>query len=125
MKTTKKIKALAEKIAKDDEYTSIEYAEQTLNDLKRALLTGRYYTRVNTVSKSGMSRTISISWIENNKLVRAPRFVMKLAGCDCNDRISGCGMDMLFAAQYNLYCSLTDRKRQPYQSHMKQYNRYN
>jgi len=50
----------------------------------------------------------------------APCFIYKLAGCDKNRRISGCGMDMLFAAQYNLFRALCPGKR--YQDSMARYN---
>ena len=122
MKTTKRIKALAAEISKNNRYDSIEYIERELTDLKNALLKGRYYTGVDSVARSGMSRVISIGWIKDNHFKRAPHFVYKLAGCDVNRRISGCGMDMLFAAQYNLFTQLCDSKRLPYQKHMERYN---
>lgn len=122
MKTTKRIKALAAEISKNNRYDSIEYIERELTDLKNALLKGRYYTGVDSVARSGMSRVISIGWIKDNHFKRAPHFVYKLAGCDSNGRIGGCGMDMLFAAQYNLFTQLCDSKRLPYQKHMERYN---
>jgi len=93
---------------------------RNLNHLKTALLNGDYYTRVDKVSASGMSRTISIGFIRKNKLRKVDDFIMKLAGCDKNGRIGGCGMDMLFAAQYNLFLKLCPNHR--YQSAMKSYN---
>jgi len=122
MNTTKRIQALAAELAKDYQYNSIEFIEGELNDLKNALLKGNYYTNVESVSRSGMSRVIAIGWIKNNRFVSASDFVYKLAGCDVNGRIGGCGMDMLFAAQYNLFQYVCDQKRTPYQSHMKRYN---
>lgn len=122
MKPTKRILKLAEKLAKQDQYSSVEYIAQTLMDLRQAIIKGRYYTQVESVARSGMSRTISIGWIKNNKMCHATDIIYKLAGCDKNRRISGCGMDMLFAAQYNLFNHLCDPKRMPYQKHMKRYN---
>lgn len=110
---------LAEKIAKDDIYISAEYAYSVLLEVRKALLKGRYYTGVESVSKSGMSRVIAIRWIKDNELYYAPDFIYKLAGCDRNNRIGGCGMDMLFAAQYNLFQSLCPRHR--YQDSMQRY----
>ena len=91
-----------------------------LNNIKEAILTGRYYTRVVKVSASGMSRTIEIGYIKNNKLQKVSDDVLQLAGCDKNGRISGCGMDMLFAAQYNLFVKLCPNLR--YQDRMTRYN---
>ena len=93
---------------------------RNLTHLKDAILNGNYYTRVDKVSPSGMSRTIEIGYIRKNKLFKVDDFVYKLAGCDKNQRISGCGMDMLFAAQYNLFQKLCPNMR--YQDKMKQYN---
>ena len=121
MKITKKIKAIAEKIAANDSYRTADCVAEQLTKVKKALLTGKYYTRVESVSKSGMSRIISIKIIDNGELVPVPDYVYKMAGCDCNDRICGCGMDMLFAAQYNIFVTLTDRKRTPYQTKMQRY----
>lgn len=55
---------------------------RNLNFLKEALLKGNYYTRVDSVSSSGMSRIISIAFIRKNKLQKVDDFIMKLAGCD-------------------------------------------
>lgn len=84
-----------------------------------ALCSGNMYLGVQSVAKSGMSRIIKIAYIKDNKLHNVNDFIYRLAGCDKNHRISGCGMDMLFAAQYNLFKSLTDKR---YQDHMKSYN---
>lgn len=107
-----KIKELAKKIAKSDQYISEEYAERVLTEVLEALKEGRYYTSVVSVAKSGMSRVIKIAYVKDDELNKAPHFVYKLAGTNNAHRISGCGMDMLFAAQYNLWCALTD---EPYQ----------
>lgn len=84
-----------------------------------ALCAGNMYLGVQSVAKSGMSRVIKIAYIKDNKLHGVNDYIYRLAGCDKNHRISGCGMDMLFAAQYNLFKALTDKR---YQDYMKPYN---
>ncbi len=118
---TKLIKDLAVKLSKENEYTSAEYAGTILTRVKKSLLNGRYYTGVTSVSRSGMSRTIEIKYIYKNELRSVPDFIYKIAGCDKNKRINGCGMDMLFSAQYNLFQTLTS-KRMRYQDKMTRYN---
>lgn len=101
--------------------TSLEVFEEMLLGWRWALLSGNYWTRVDSVSKSGMSRVIEIAYIRKNQLQKAYHpLLLELAGCDKNGRISGCGMDMLFAAQYDLFRSLCPGHR--YQTAMKQYN---
>jgi len=135
----KNIKAAAQEAIKGDAWLKdqtkrAQQGDTTANDwtnsvetmlarILAAMKDGRYYTRVESVSKSGMSRVISIGWIENNQMCHAPDYVYRLAGCDKNNRIGGCGMDMLFAAQYNLFTTLAT-KRTPYQKHMKSYRSY-
>lgn len=99
------------------------WVESNLKELKavrKALLNGRYYTGVESVSSSGMSRVIKIGYIDNNQLHFVTDDIYSLAGCDKNHRISGCGMDMLFHAQYNLFQALCPNMR--YQDKMKRYN---
>lgn len=150
MKTTKHIKKLADKLAKQSakdhlayyakhlthafdsekeriaEYTesSAKLYREQLTHIKNALTGGRYYTRVETVSKSGMSRTIAIAYTHRNRLIHiCDKLILDLAGVDKNGRIGGCGMDMLFAAQYNLFHSLHGSHKQAhYQKRMARYN---
>lgn len=115
---------LAENIAKKDGYTSVAWIYNQLAGLKKAMLNGKYYTRVDSVSKSGASRIISIAYIEKDELhhITHPG-ILYLAGCDSKGRIRGCGMDMLFAAQYNLFIQLhKSYKGAHYQKRMKEYN---
>ena len=93
---------------------------KALTKIKNALLKGNYYTRVDSVSRSGMSRKIVIKIIIGGKLLGVDDFVYKLAGCNKNGSISGCGMDMLFAAQYNLFMAICPNHK--YQDAMKGYN---
>jgi len=119
MKKNKHLWNLAESLV--SQYNSVEYLYSELINIKNALLKGNYYTQVLTVSKSGMSRTILIGYIKNNKWYRVWNTdIKKLAGVNRKDRINGCGMDMLFAAQYNLFQSLCPNYK--YQDTMKRYN---
>lgn len=97
-----------------------EYNAKHLADIKQALLAGRLYLGVDSVSRSGMSRIISIRYIKGGKLRNVCDWVYtELAGCDKNRRIHGCGMDMLFEAQYRMWRKLLPKT--PYQK-MPRYN---
>ena len=61
--------------------------------------------------------------IKQNELrkIRDPQ-ILKLAGVNSKGSISGCGMDMLFHAQYTLFHNLhTSYKKANYQRRMPQY----
>lgn len=131
MNTTKHIIKLAEKLANESikneswyKQEDFEWLKETnikhLNELKEALLKGRYYTSVDSVSSSGMSRTIKIKYIKNNQLNGVTEEIYSLAGCNKNRSIKGCGMDMLFHAQYNLFQALCPNL--DYSKKMKRYN---
>ena len=135
MKTTKHIKNLALAMAKEEVNQSSFWKEKDLPQLtkwkiedltriKNALIKGNYYTRVTSVSKSGMSRTIELAYIYKNKLRKIrDEQILSLAGVSKNGRISGCGMDMLFHAQYTLFNNLHKSYKQAhYQKRMAQYN---
>jgi hypothetical protein len=120
MKPTKTIMKLAEQIAPLGN-TTVEHATKVLTELKEAMIKGRYYTGVVSVAPSGMSRVIKIGYIKDNKLrIITNPAILRLAGCDKKGRINGCGMDMLFAAQYNLFSVLAPNLR--YQDKMKSYH---
>ena len=128
MRTTKHITNLAQKIAdepKDSKYreSQIKYFTDELTRIKNALLNGRFYCGVVSVSRSGMSRKIKIGYIYKGELniIHNPR-ILKLAGINKNGNISGCGMDMLFHSQYTLFHNLhTSYKKAYYQRRMKRY----
>jgi hypothetical protein len=121
MKTINQIAQAIHKTESETGYASdVDYIKRQLLNVKSALLNGRYYTGVESVSSSGMSRVIKIRYIKNNKLCGVDSFIYSLACCDKDQRISGCGMDMLFAAQYNLFRELCPRFK--YQDRMKRYN---
>ncbi len=104
----------------DDLGRICEWNYEELQSVRKALLKGHIYLMVESVSKSGMSRTIKIKYIENNKLFGVSDFIYTLAGCDKNNRIHGCGMDMLFLSQYNLFCEICGDK--DYTKDMPRYN---
>lgn len=129
---TTHLNALAGKMT-DDDYQRYDWMKESdrehhykrnleqLTDLRKALLGGRLYYRVASVSKSGMSRTLEIAYIKQNRLIRVQDpFLLKLAGCDKNGRIGGCGMDMIFHSQYTLFANLCPGMR--YQDKMPRYN---
>ena len=108
----------------ETEYIGYYYSE--LLRIKNALLKGNFYAGVQSVSRSGMSRIIKLGYTYKNKLIsiRDPK-ILALACCDKNGKISGCGMDMLFHAQYTLFHNLhANYKRARYQTRMKNYNDY-
>lgn len=113
-------------IKEDDKEWYINQNYITLHNIKQALLKGNFYIRVESVSSSGMSRKLKMAYIKNNKLYKiSDRFILKLAGCDKNGRISGCGMDMCFSAQYDLFIELhSSYKKAHYQKRMPRYNNY-
>tara|TARA_R100001463_G_scaffold20208_3_gene49307 strand:- start:176 stop:601 length:426 start_codon:yes stop_codon:yes gene_type:complete len=141
MKTTKHIEKIAEKLTKYEQHKDItlnwsnpfkyrqhskEYISKELTKIKNALLNGRFYAGVVSVSRSGMSRKIKMAYIYKNELItiRDPK-ILKLAGVNKNGSISGCGMDMLFHAQYTLFHNLhTNYKKANYQNRLKPYKNY-
>ena len=135
MKTTKHIINLANALVSEDLKNSNYWKEEDrtqltkwkseeLTRIKNALLKGKFYAGVESVSKSGMSRTIKLAYIYKNKLhtIRDTE-ILSLAGVSANGRISGCGMDMLFHAQYTLFQNLHKSYKQAhYQKRMAKYN---
>ena len=135
VKTTKHIQKLAlalakETVKKSDFWTEKDLKQLTdwnakdLTEIKNALIKGTFYAGVDTVSKTGMSRTIKLAYIHKNKLRRiSDEQILSLAGVSKNGRISGCGMDMLFHAQYTLFQNLHKSYKQAhYQKRMANYN---
>lgn len=130
MNTTKHIQKLSEELTKNEEpkyrETSKDYILQELTKIKNALLNGRFYAGVVSVSRSGMSRKIKLAYIYKNELItiRDPK-LLKLAGVNPKGDIWGSGMDMLFQAQYTLFQNLhTNYKRANYQNRLKPYKNY-
>jgi len=129
MKPSKHIERLAHKLAIKDEKENTypmnagRYIEE-LQAIKDALLAGNFWMRVDSVSKSGMSRKIVMAYMKNNRPVKIwNKQILQLACCDKDGRIGGCGMDMLFHAQYSLFHALhRSYKEARYQKRMKSYN---
>jgi len=122
MKTTKHIYKIALKICSEN-YRDFNYTLNELTRIKNALLNGKFYAGVVSVSRSGMSRKIKLAYVYKNELrkIRDPQ-ILKLAGVNSKGSISGCGMDMLFHAQYTLFHNLhTSYKKAHYQRRMPQY----
>ncbi len=137
MKTTKRIKDLSLAMAKEDIKKANFWNEkdldkltkwnaETLTKIKNALLNGRFYASVQSVSRSGMSRKIKLGYIYKNRLhIIRDKFILSLAGCNAKGSISGCGMDMLFHAQYPLFQNLHNNYEEAnYSKRMKQYNNF-
>jgi len=137
MKTTKRIQNLSLAMAKEDIKNSTFWTDkdldqltkwnvETLTKIKNALLNGRFYASVQSVSRSGMSRKIKLGYIYKNRMhIIRDKQILSLAGCNAKGSISGCGMDMLFQAQYNLFINLHNNyKEAHYQKRMKQYNNF-
>ena len=135
MKTTKHIKKIAFAMAKKDIKKSnfwtdkdidrlTEWNAETLTKIKNALLNGNFYAGVKNVSSSGMSRKIKLAYIYKNKLYKiTDEQILSLAGCSKDGKISGCGMDMFFHAQYTLFQNLHKTYKQAhYQKRMARYN---
>lgn len=79
-----------------------------IDELRAMLKPGdTIYTRLNHVSKSGMMRVIDLFVIRDNEPRRITWSACQATGTTYNDkhegmRMDGCGMDMGFAAVYNL-----------------------
>ena len=110
--------------AKDQYFKDyFKHYQTELTQIKNALLNGRFYAGVVSVSRSGMSRKIKLAYLYKNKLIKiTDPEILKLAGANSKGSISGCGMDMLFNAQYTLFHNLhTSYKKAHYQKRMKRY----
>ena len=103
---------------------SIKHFYNELTKIKNALLKGKFYISVVKVASSGMSRTLKLGYIYKNNFVHIRNeHLLALAGLDKKGRVHGCGMDMLFHAQYTLFHNLhSNYKRAKYQTRMKTYN---
>ena len=103
-------KETEKRLSKEEYYTK----EMLLNDIQdyiKALKEGRLQYLVMNVSASGMSRSILIQSCEQNKTnnnfyFRQYSRMFEMLGYKLNKdyyiRVLGCGMNMLFATNYNL-----------------------
>ena len=100
-----------EKRLSKEEYYTKEMLLDDIQDYIKALKEGRLQYLVMNVSSNGMSRNILIQSCEqsktsNNFYFRQYTRMFEMLGYkldkDYNIRVSGCGMNMLFATNYNL-----------------------
>ena len=95
-------------------YYNIDSFSKDCKKYIRAVESGRILYTVTHVSNSGMSRNINIKSFEgkmSNGSYRNYYMMLKTLGYsfskDSHDvKVSGCGMDMLFATNYNIIHSL-------------------
>ena len=103
-------KEIEKRLSKEEYYTK----EMLLNDIQdyiKALKEGRLQYLVMNVSSNGMNRNILIQSCEQSKTNNSFYFrqysrMFEMLGYKLNKdyyiRVSGCGMNMLFATNYNL-----------------------
>lgn len=98
-----------EKLISENEYYSIEDFIKDCNCYIKALKSGRLQYKVTHVSKSGMSRDINIQSYEGNMTkgyYRQYSNLTEVLGYKrvnwADIRVNGCGMNMLFATNYNI-----------------------
>lgn len=83
------------------------YREQTARDLRKLIKAGQtVYTNCEEVSRSGMSRRISLYIVIKGEIVNITRRVSIITNFGLSSRggliVGGCGMDMGFHAVYTL-----------------------
>lgn len=83
------------------------YKEQHTRDLRKLLKAGQtVYTNCEEVSRSGMSRRISLYIVHKGEIVNITRRASIITGFGMSSRggliVGGCGMDMGFHAVYTL-----------------------
>ena len=103
-------KDIEKRLSKEEYYTK-EMLLDDIQDYIKALKEGRLQYLVMNVSQSGMNRNILIQSCEQNKTnnnfyfrqySRMFEMLNYKLDKDYNIRVSGCGMNMLFATNYNL-----------------------
>jgi len=94
-------------LTRQDRIDNREHSRQQLKSLLNAGDT--VYTMVRGVSASGMSRTMSLYIVKDNRLVNITYYAAHALEWPLTDkngsrvmRVSGCGMDMGFHAVYTL-----------------------
>lgn len=121
MKKYEKLYAKLEKLAKEKKLSDwyFDFAKEILPSLVKGLKGDKkhvLYARVLKVSRSGMSREISLAIVHKGHIVNLNRTLFKFIYADQMreyDRvfISGCGMDLLFNSYYRLACWLFPEKK--------------
>lgn len=92
-------------------FTKAEIMEARKHLLKMLPPGSTVFTRIVHVAKSGMYRTVDLYVIEDNQPIRISYLVSKATGLRYDEKheaigMSGCGMDMAFAAVYDLGATL-------------------
>ena len=110
MKKIQLTKEMIKRLENETYYTQ-EYFIQDCKEYIKAVKEGRMLYLVDTVSNTRMNRTLIIKSCEKNKRTkdfyyRNYTFLFKILGYslskDYNIKVSGCGMNMLFATNYNI-----------------------
>lgn len=103
-------KEMIKRLSKEEYYTQEDFTKDIQTYIK-ALKEGRLQYLVMNVSSSGMNRNISVQSCEQNKnnnnfYYRQYLKMFEILGYkldkNFNIKVSGCGMNMLFATNYNL-----------------------
>lgn len=75
------------------------------------------YTKIGTVARSGMSRTLSLYIVDDGGIWDITGYAAQILGERYRDdgtiRVQGCGMDMGFATVYNLSGEMYGWRAQP------------
>ena len=110
MKKIQLTKKMIKRLENETYYNQEDFIQDCKEYIK-AIKEGRMLYLVDTVSNSGMSRTLIIKSCEKNKRTkdfyyRNYTFMFKILGYslskDYNIKVSGCGMNMLFATNYDI-----------------------
>jgi len=89
----------------------VVWLTKELQLVRLSLLRGRFYASVVKRSRSGMSKTLKIAYVYRNEihLILDPD-ILRLAGMSKKGSISGSGLCLRYAAQYNLFLSVCPDK---------------
>ena len=100
-------KEVLKKLAKEKYYTADNF-ERDANDFVKGIEQGRVICIIGSVASSGMSRTMRFMSFQGSESGYYRNYTMffEVMGYKCNRdgffRVSGCGMDMVFATCYNV-----------------------
>ena len=101
-------KTILQNIANDKEIKKIEYFDFYDNAIRyiKAIKQGRMLCSIDTVSRSGMSRTLKFMEFEKGNIYNFNAFFRALKFNQVKDsdyfRIRGCGMNMVFDTNYTI-----------------------
>ena len=101
-------KTILKNIENDKEIKKIEYFDFYDNAIRyiKAIKQGRMLCSINTVARSGMSRTLKFMEFEKSNVYNFHAFFRALGFNQVKDsdyfRIHGCGMNMVFHTNYTI-----------------------